>query len=139
MIILDSLTKSFGPRTVLDGLSIEIPDGRNRRAVAIRALPELLAHAVDPELRPVGAGQRHDARSEPIADQEIVPPVLVDVAERRHGLVENEDVGALDQASGEADGAALRREQQAVSGAATSTPSLVGFGRRSPADYPACR
>jgi phospholipid/cholesterol/gamma-HCH transport system ATP-binding protein len=29
MIILDSLTKSFGPRTVLTGLSLEIPDGQN--------------------------------------------------------------------------------------------------------------
>jgi phospholipid/cholesterol/gamma-HCH transport system ATP-binding protein len=29
MIILDGLTKSFGTRTVLDGVSIEIPDGQN--------------------------------------------------------------------------------------------------------------
>jgi phospholipid/cholesterol/gamma-HCH transport system ATP-binding protein len=29
MIVLDSLTKSFGARTVLTGLSLEIPDGQN--------------------------------------------------------------------------------------------------------------
>ena len=29
MIVLDHLTKSFGPRTVLTGLSLEIPDGQN--------------------------------------------------------------------------------------------------------------
>ena len=29
MIILDNLTKSFGPRTVLDGVSLEIPDNQN--------------------------------------------------------------------------------------------------------------
>jgi phospholipid/cholesterol/gamma-HCH transport system ATP-binding protein len=29
MIILDNLTKSFGPRSVLDGVSLEIPDGQN--------------------------------------------------------------------------------------------------------------
>src|SRR6185436_3644757 len=29
MIFLDRLTKSFGPRRVLNGLSLEIPDGQN--------------------------------------------------------------------------------------------------------------
>jgi phospholipid/cholesterol/gamma-HCH transport system ATP-binding protein len=29
MIVLESLTKSFGTRTILDGLSLEIPDGQN--------------------------------------------------------------------------------------------------------------
>jgi phospholipid/cholesterol/gamma-HCH transport system ATP-binding protein len=29
MIVLDNLTKSFGARTVLDGVSLEIPDGQN--------------------------------------------------------------------------------------------------------------
>ena len=29
MILLDRLTKSFGPRSVLNGLSLEIPDGQN--------------------------------------------------------------------------------------------------------------
>jgi phospholipid/cholesterol/gamma-HCH transport system ATP-binding protein len=29
MILLDSLSKSFGPKRVLDGLSLEVPDGRN--------------------------------------------------------------------------------------------------------------
>jgi phospholipid/cholesterol/gamma-HCH transport system ATP-binding protein len=29
VIVLDSLTKSFGPRTVLNGVSLEIPDGQN--------------------------------------------------------------------------------------------------------------
>src|ERR671913_2414585 len=29
MIVLDRLTKSFGTRTVLNGLSLEIPDGQN--------------------------------------------------------------------------------------------------------------
>jgi phospholipid/cholesterol/gamma-HCH transport system ATP-binding protein len=29
VIVLDNLTKSFGARTVLDGLSLEIPDGQN--------------------------------------------------------------------------------------------------------------
>ncbi|MGI8817914.1 MAG: ABC transporter ATP-binding protein [Gemmatimonadales bacterium] len=29
MIVLDSLTKSFGTRRVLDGLSLEVPDGQN--------------------------------------------------------------------------------------------------------------
>ena len=29
MIILDSLTKSFGPKRVLDGVTLEVPDGEN--------------------------------------------------------------------------------------------------------------
>ena len=29
MILLDQLTKSFGPRTVLSGLCLEVPDGKN--------------------------------------------------------------------------------------------------------------
>ena len=29
MIVLDNLTKSFGPRTILDGVSLEIPDNQN--------------------------------------------------------------------------------------------------------------
>jgi phospholipid/cholesterol/gamma-HCH transport system ATP-binding protein len=29
VIVLDNLTKSFGARTILDGLSLEIPDGQN--------------------------------------------------------------------------------------------------------------
>jgi phospholipid/cholesterol/gamma-HCH transport system ATP-binding protein len=29
MILLDSLTKSFGPKSVLDGLSLQVPDGEN--------------------------------------------------------------------------------------------------------------
>jgi phospholipid/cholesterol/gamma-HCH transport system ATP-binding protein len=29
VILLDNLTKSFGPRTVLNGLSLDVPDGRN--------------------------------------------------------------------------------------------------------------
>lgn len=29
MIVLDQLTKSFGPRTILNGVSLEVPDGQN--------------------------------------------------------------------------------------------------------------
>lgn len=29
MIVLDNLTKSFGPRTILNGVSLEVPDGQN--------------------------------------------------------------------------------------------------------------
>ena len=29
MILLDNLTKSFGPRAILNGVSLEVPDGQN--------------------------------------------------------------------------------------------------------------
>ncbi|HEY4591087.1 MAG TPA: ATP-binding cassette domain-containing protein, partial [Thermoanaerobaculia bacterium] len=29
MITLENLTKSFGPRVVLDGVSLQVPDGQN--------------------------------------------------------------------------------------------------------------